>query len=31
MVDDVIKLFTKTDLVKLYSENYKEKFKIMTV
>jgi CBS domain-containing protein len=26
--NDVIKLFTKSDLVKLYSENYKEKFKI---
>jgi CBS domain-containing protein len=24
----IIKLFTKSDLVKLYSENYKEKFKI---
>src|SRR6185437_2241158 len=26
--DGIIKLFTKSDLVKLYSENYKEKFKI---
>ena len=26
--DGVIKLFTKSDLVKLYAENYKEKFKI---